>query len=429
MGNEKLIVACVQQRLRLPQSLEDYTDDARRFLRIAESKHARLVVFPELAGMSLTLPLLAGFRATLFKRIDAGRRRSATLSDRIAGALAERMTTWLKTDLRSSLKGLLDVEGERVWRTYSDIFGKLSKEFRVTLVAPSAYMPDPRDGVIRNIAGVFGPNGELNGHQAKVMKQADDADIAKPGSHWDVIGTEVGLLGVILGNDVLYPEVGRVLAYQGAEMLIAQAACQHPAMYNKLRSGVLARMQDNQLFCVASFAIGGHEFNRQNAEPYLGKSAILAPQELTPRYNGVLVEMGNQRSEGVVTAEWDFEALKELWEVTNMQLHLPMPGPQMTQMLASLYMQLQSQPEPPLLDVVEEIPEAEPVVEEEIPMPEQILTLADLPVMASITSPWPLPDAAPSAYQLNNATSPPNYPRGSDPARRSDDETDEMDAV
>ena len=104
MGNEKLIVACVQQRLRLPQSLEDYTDDARRFLRIAESKRARLVVFPELAGMSLTLPLLAGFRATLFKRIDAGRRRNATISERITGALAERMTNWLQADLRSSLR-------------------------------------------------------------------------------------------------------------------------------------------------------------------------------------------------------------------------------------------------------------------------------------------------------------------------------------
>ena len=73
MGKEKLIVACVQQRIRLPQSLEEFEDDVRRFLRIAESKHARLVVFPELAGMAITLPPLAGFHATLLKRVAGDR--------------------------------------------------------------------------------------------------------------------------------------------------------------------------------------------------------------------------------------------------------------------------------------------------------------------------------------------------------------------
>ncbi len=428
MGKEKLIVACVQQRIRLPQSLEEFEDDVRRFLRIAESKHARLVVFPELAGMAITLPLLAGFHATLLKRVEYGKRRNASISQRVTGIVAERMATWFKADLRHSMKALLDVEGERVWKTYSTVFGKLSKEFHITLVAPSAYMPDPRDGVIRNIAGVFGPNGELYGHQAKVMSQHEDADIAKPGSHWDVIPTEAGLLGIMLGNDVLYPEVGRVLSYQGAEILVAQAACKHPAVYNKVRSGILARMQDNQLFCISSFAIGGHEFNHQPSEPYLGKSAILAPQELTPRFNGVLVEMGNQRSEGVVTAEWDFEALRELWEVSEMQMHLKMSGAQITETLSNLYLQLQNQPEPILLEAPEDVVEEEMTIPETVKV-EQILMLKDLPVMASVTSPWPLPESTPSAYQFGaSSVSPMRKPVPEKP-KTSDDETDEMDTV
>lgn len=428
MGNEKLIVACVQQRIRLPQTLEEYEDDIRRFLRIAESKHARLVVFPELAGMAITLPLLGGLNATLFKRVEIGRRRSASISQRVTGALADRMATWLKADLRQSMKALLDVEGEKVWKTYSELFSRLAKEFHVTLVAPSAYMPDPRDGVIRNITGVFGPKGELYGHQAKVMSQQDDADIAKPGLHWDVIATEAGLLGVMLGNDVLYPEVGRVLSYQGAELLVAQAACRHPAVYNKVRSGILARMQDNQLFCVASFAIGGHEFNTQPSDPYIGKSTILAPQELTPRFNGVLVEMGNQRSEGVVTGEWDFESLRELWEVSEMQMHLKMSGAQITEALSNLYLQLQNQPEPILLEVHDEVIEEEIITEEEI-KPEQILKLKELPVMASVTSPWPLPESTPSAYQFGNASPVANRQPAKEKPQVSDDETDEMDTV
>lgn len=428
MGKDKLIVACVQQRIRLPHSLDEYEDDIRRFLRISEAKNARLVVFPELAALSIALPLLAGFKSTLFKRMEIGRRRNASITQRVTGAVAQRVTHWLKADLRQSIKALLDVEGERVWQTYSDVFGKLAKEFHVTLVAPSAYMPDPRDGIIRNITGVFGPNGELHGHQAKVMQQQDDADIAQSGSHWDVIATEAGLIGVMLGNDVLFPEVGRVLAYQGAEVLVAQAACQHPAMYNKMRTGILARMQDNQLFCVASFAMGGQEFNPKPNEPFQGKSAILAPQELTPRYNGVLVEMGNQRSEGVVTAEWDFAALKELWEVSDLQLHQQLPGAQMTQVLANLYQQLQSNPEPPLLEINENvIEEAESLIETQ--PQEQILSLSDLPIIASVTSPWPLPESAPSAYQFGVSTHTANHQQTRSTIIISDDETDEMDTI
>ena len=59
---QKLTVACVQQRMRLPATIEDYRTDLQRFMRAAQNKHARLVVFPELAGALLTLPMLAGVR-------------------------------------------------------------------------------------------------------------------------------------------------------------------------------------------------------------------------------------------------------------------------------------------------------------------------------------------------------------------------------
>ncbi len=427
MSIDRLVVACVQQRIRVPQSIAEYQEDLRRFLRIADSKKARLVVFPELAGMSMMLPLLAGFQAGLFKRAEAGRRRSATVSQRVTGALAQRVTTWLKADLRSTISGLLDVEGERVWRTYNEIFSGLAREFHLTLVAPSTYLPDPRDGVVRNISGVFGPNGALLGHQAKVMPQQEDVDIAKSGTHWDVIATETGLLGLMIGTDALFPEVGRVLAYQGAEVLIAQAACSHPATYNKLRAGILARMQDNQLFCVAAFAVGGNELAGTQNSPYIGKSAVFAPQELTPRYNGVLVEMGNQRSEGVLTAEWNFNALRELWDIAEAPMHRQPPGSQVTQILANLYQQLQSAPELPMLEVkVDPLPQL--TVKPSQPI-EPVITLANLAITAAVTSPWPLPlsDVVPIAI-------PPVASILRDNAAQtmvhvSEDETDEMDAV
>ena len=384
---DKLVVACVQQRMHLPSTLDEYREDLRRFLRVAVAKQARLVVFPELGGVMVIPPILRDFRSTLLKRADVGRRRRATLWQKIVGSISGSMASALHADFRTSIAGLLDVAADDVWHAYTDVFGGLAREFAVTIVAPGAYLPDPFDGVIRNLACVFGSQGELLGNQAKVVLHPEDVDIAQAGSSWDVIPTELGRLGVILGSDVLYPEVGRLLAYQGAEGLVALGACTDPVLYNKIRSGILARMQDNQLFAAASFLVGDNELSYLRREPFVGKSTILAPQELTPRLNGVLVEMGNHRSEGVLTAEWDFVALRRLWESSDTPVRQQVPVEQAGQVLAQLYSRLQSLPQVAQTSMS---PEETVKAGQDDGAGRIVRELDEMAVVSSYTSRWPL---------------------------------------
>jgi predicted amidohydrolase len=389
---DRLVVACVQQRMHLPHTLDDYREDLRRFLRVAVAKQARLVLFPELGGVMVAPPILGDVRSRLLKQADRGRQRQATTWQRLVGSLAGSLATLLKADFRLRIAALLDVAAPEVWHSYVEVFGGLAREFGVVVVAPSAYLPDPVDGVIRNLACVFSANGELLGHQAKVVLHPEDVGLAQPGSTWDVIESEVGRLGLILGSDVLYPEVGRLLAYAGADALIVQAACIDPVLYQKLRAGVLARMQDNQLYAAVSFLVGDNRISRVQRTPFVGKSAIFAPQELTPRANGVLVEMGNQRSEGVLAAPWDFPALKRLWESSDTPVRQTLPLLQAGQMLAQLYARLQSLPgesQPAQLASVER------PVRAPLP-PAEIVSLEELSVISSVTSRWPLPAERPA---------------------------------
>ena len=426
---DKLIVACIQQRLRLPQSLDDHRRDLQRFLRAAQNKHARLVVFPELAGMMLALPLLADFRSGLLKRADRGRRRNASFWERVNGSLADSMASMVRADLRTSVAGLVDVAALELWRTYVDLYGPLAREFGVTIVGPSAYLPDPLDGVVRNMAAVFGPSGEVLGTQAKVILHPEDEGLAQPGDSWSVIQTEVGRVGVMVGGDVLFPEVGRLLASHGAEILVGMGACPDVALYNKVRAGMLARMQDNQLFGLVSFLVGDNQLGTDKRAPYVGKSAIFAPQELTPRYSGVLVEMGNQRSEGVLTAEWDFAALRDLWETSDTPLRRQLPSSQVNQLMASLYARVDNSEHLQL--------------GADMAIPDDVRTLDDLPVVASVTSRWPLPQYILDEDDLDAAAVDddwldewaPNKGPGDvhvdhdAKAVRFDEETDEMDAL
>ncbi|MBI3957381.1 MAG: hypothetical protein HY328_01130, partial [Chloroflexi bacterium] len=375
---ETLIVACVQQKMRLPQSQEEHKEDLRRFLRSASTKRARLVVFPELAGLMVTPALLGGFHASLLIRADLARRRRISFWQKMTGSLAGSLARSFNANFRRLLGGLLEVKAAEVWSAYEETYGGLAKEFDLTLVAPSAYLPDPADGVIRNIAVVYGPGGERLGYQAKGILHPEDEDLAQPGAEWNVIQTDVGRIGLMLGGDVLYPEIGRLLAYQGAEMLIAQGAASERVLYEKLRSGMLARMQDNQLFGAVSFLVGHNDFSRRQRDPFAGKSAILAPQELTPNASGVLVESANFRSESVLAAVWDFPALADLWETSDTPVRSRLPMEKAGAALAQLYQKMQQLPR--MADLPALAAPSSPLAR----------SLDDLPVLASVTARWPL---------------------------------------
>ncbi len=343
-AKEQLTVACVQQRVFLPASLDEYYASLQRFLRVTEKKRAKLVVFPELGGLMIAVTMLDDLGTNLLKRADRGSRRDANAWQQLVGAFSGTAAKYIRSNLRRSIAGLLDVSAAELWNRYVEVYAELAQEFAVTIVGPSCYLPDPLDGVIRNLSVVFGSDGAVLGTQAKVVLHPNDGDLAQPGSSWDVVQTEVGRLGIIIGGDVLYPEVGRLHTYQGADVLVSQAICLDPAMYNKVRSGVLARMQDNQLFAAASFLVGPNMMSRERNQQYVGKSAIFAPQELTPKSNGVLVEMGGVRSEGVVAAEWDFAALRDLWESSDTPIRRTLSQAELGGALGEIYARLQRLP-------------------------------------------------------------------------------------
>jgi hypothetical protein len=203
-----------------------------------------------------------------------------------------------------------------------------------------------------------------------------------------VIDTPVGRIGLMFGHEALYPEPARVLAYQGADMLITIAATKRPATYHKIRQGALARCQENQLYGLVSFLVGNDPFAGPDEPVFMGKSAIFAPLDFTPRFSGVMTELGSAQAEGVITAEWDYPALEELWETSETPLRRQMPLEQ-AGLLAQVYgraLTLDASQQPGLIaesSIEEERSEAtplleateEPIADESAPTEEDILSV------------------------------------------------------
>lgn len=334
---DNVIVCVVQQKMRLPADLTDFEAELRRFLRVAQAKGAHLIVFPELAGMMAAPPLLSGLRASLLKQADRGRQNRVNFWERARSKMAAGTASLFGSDFQRELGRLLDQNSHTLWDSYAELFGRLAQEMGATIVAGSLYTVDSVDGGIRNVATVFGPQGTVLGQQSRVVMVGENAALAEAGDGWGAISTPVGRIGLLLGPDVLYPETGRILAYQGAEMLISLGACTEPALYHRLRAGLLARAQENQLYGAISFTVGYNPFTPGETEPFIGRSAICAPLEFTNRYTGIMAEVGAETTEGILTAAWDFAALRQLWEASAMPVRRTIPLAAAAPILTSIY--------------------------------------------------------------------------------------------
>ena len=308
---DTVVIACAQQRLRLYGSLDEYRHDCVRFLRMAQSKGASLVVFPELSGLMVVAPRLSGVRASLLRQADQGRQRGASLWKRAKARVAESTAELLGADFRTALARHVTEQGSELRREVERLFAELARYYGMYLVIGAGYLPGEGSGP-RALALVFSPQGELIGEAARVGLLPGDEGMIVPGEAWAVIQTSVGRLGILLGGDVLYPEVARLLAYRGADVLVVMAATSDPGLAARIRMAALARAQENQVFVLVSFLTGNNPLREGNVQ-FAGRSAILAPAEMTEHYTGILAEMGTAAAEGVLAAELNFKALRELW--------------------------------------------------------------------------------------------------------------------
>lgn len=335
---DKLIVASAQQQMRLFDSIEAYRKELTRFLAMARAKGAGLVVFPALSGVMASSHRVEGFRMNLLKQADAAKRGRISLWKRTRSALASGTASLLGANFRKVYTDLLQADPVSLASDYESAFGELARIYGVTLVAGSAYLPDA-SGTLRHRTTVFGPDGTVLGRHDKMALASEDEGLATPGDAWHVINTPAGRLGILLGEEALYPEAGRVLAYQGADLLVTLAATGSEALAAYIRLATLAQAQENRLCALTSFLVGRNLLAADDslAWSFVGKSGIYAPLEMTPRYSGVLVEMGALEAEGLITAELDYVHLHRLWEEGVEPVRRRMPAALFAKYLPALY--------------------------------------------------------------------------------------------
>jgi predicted amidohydrolase len=334
---ENLIVACIQQRMSIQSSHDEFNTEVRRFLRQAQAKAARLVVFPELTGVMLAPPLISSLKLGFLKQKDVAKQPGAGFLSRTLGRVASGTAGALGGGFWGSLDRLVHKRSDALRDATIATFSALAREYGTAIVAGSVYILDEETGTVRNRSYLFDLDGEVLGYQDKLNLTPGERELASPGSELEVFQTRNARLGLLIGRDALYPELARALAVQGAELIVGLAACPGVAQARIGRSALAVRAEENQVFAAASFLLGPNHLGRDTQEDFYGQSALLAPISLSPKGDGILIQAGTDRTEAVIAAELDGPALSQLQAASRFRPRSEMNLGNAGSILAELY--------------------------------------------------------------------------------------------
>jgi predicted amidohydrolase len=226
---KEFVAACVQMAIT-PNDVRANVDKGVAWLERAVREHgAQLVVFPETA----TTGFVTGLDA------DA-------LWD-----LVDEAPGWITEGIQKAAQAL-----------------------GVYVVWPS-YRRGPEQGVVYNSAILIGPDGEIIGIYDKThpfpLERADCGGWVTLGNRAEVFETALGSIGMIICYDGDFPELSRLLAVKGAEIIVRPSALLRS--YDIWYITNCARAYDNHVYVIATNAVGPDA----GGSYYFGHSMIVTP--------------------------------------------------------------------------------------------------------------------------------------------------------
>lgn len=287
-------VCAVQLELEFSTTPKQFEKRMDHFVERAKAAGADLAVFPEdmgtcLLGLYLDLPgLVQRYREKHLNPLALLKGDKHLVSRVFQGVSPYALEVYLKT------------------------FSELSKRYDINLMAGSILCNEGDE--VYNIAHLFDRRGNLVLTQKKMQLFSVERDWdLKAGDDTKVVALDIGRVGIMVCMDTGYPEEGRILAAQGAEILLDCTANPDECHTLENLNGLWARVQDNRVFGVKSCLYGSF------ANMVLrGKSGIYAPSGLTDDRTGILSEAAFSDADALVQAKLDFSKLRD-WQEKERQ--------------------------------------------------------------------------------------------------------------
>lgn len=200
-----------------------------------------------------------------------------------------------------------------------EALSKYAISYNVNIIGGS--MPELRNGDLYNTSYFLHRNGRIDKYDKIHPTPSEEYEWAiKGGDTLKVIETDCGKVGVLICYDVEFPELPRLLADQGMQILFVPFLTDTQNAYNRVRYCAAARAIENECFVAIAGTVGNLP-KVHNMDLQFAQSAVLTPSDFAFPVNGIKAE-ATPNTEMIVISDVDLTLLTELHEygsVTTMK--------------------------------------------------------------------------------------------------------------
>ena len=262
---EPVRLAVVQYEVRPITAFESFARQTEFFVDVAADKGSDFILFPEL----YTSQLLS---VRPSNRAEEGARMVAQYTEK-----------------------------------YLELMTRLAVKYNINIVGGSQFTEE--DDRLYNVAYLFRRDGTLE-KQYKLHITADERRWwgVQGGTDVKTFSTDRGPVAILVGYDVQFPELGRLVAREGARLLFVPFTAGDRAEYFCYRACAQARAIENHMYVMTSGIVGNLPFV-DNADVHYAVSGIYTPSDVSFSRDGIAAET-TPNIETVLVQDLDVELLR-----------------------------------------------------------------------------------------------------------------------
>lgn len=188
-------------------------------------------------------------------------------------------------------------------------FSKLAISYNINIITGS--MPELVDHTLYNIGYLCRRDGTIERFE-KIHVTPDEAKVwaMKGGNQLRAFDTDCGKIGILICYDVEFPELSRLLADEGMDILFVPFLTDTQNGYSRVRYCAQARAIENECYVAIAGSVGNLP-NVHNMDIQYAQSMVLTPCDFSFPTNGIKAE-ATANSEMILIADVDIDLLTEL---------------------------------------------------------------------------------------------------------------------
>lgn len=190
-------------------------------------------------------------------------------------------------------------------------FSELSITYNINIITGS--MPEIKDGKLYNVGYLCRRDGSRERYE-KLHVTPDEAKVwgMQGGTQLKTFDTDCGKIGILICYDSEFPELSRLLADDGMDILFVPFLTDTQNGYSRVRNCAQARAIENECYVAIAGSVGNLP-KVHNMDIQFAQSIVFTPCDFSFPANGIKAE-ATPNAEMILIADVDIDLLRELHE-------------------------------------------------------------------------------------------------------------------